>query len=267
MSIWRIIHRLSPDRLKRRIERRLKVDDVTVSLPGGEMLRFDRARAAEMFKGLFWYGFAGFEEEAVRTFYELSKKAEVIFDVGAYFGYYALVAKKSNPAALVHAFEPVPASYQLLCHYAELNDCDVVSHNICLGERVGPVDFYLPKVSRSALPNIGSLKNRFQEGATFAGRGFEKLQVQCLPLDSLGIEPDLMKIDTEEAELEVLRGATATIERAKPAILMEIIDGQNAASEMLIAMGYHGTALSSRQVGTGRYGESLFVHPKGRLQL
>ena len=54
--------------------------------------------------------------------------------------------------------------------------------------------------------------------------------VDCRTIDSLVTElgdPAVVKIDVEGAELDVLRGASATIQRVSPALVVEFANPRN----------------------------------------
>lgn len=83
-----------------------------------------------------------------------------------------------------HAFEPVGESTALLCHFAELNrTASVAVHEVALGRKSGVGVFYLPDRSLNRIPNIGSLKNRFEPGGSFSDRGYVERSVQTVRLD------------------------------------------------------------------------------------
>jgi FkbM family methyltransferase len=227
----RFVHKYSPRGIRDRLASRMPswVNSISVDLPGGESLSFDHVHSSEFFKQLYWKGFNAYEPNSVKLFYSLSQISEIIFDVGAYFGYYSLVAAKANQDAVIHGFEPVPESYELYRHYADLNNChNVTAHNMCVDMALGKVEFFLPDRSLSAIPNIGSLRNRFKEDETFSDRGHRKIEVQSISIDAFVKESgvskvDLIKIDTEETEGEVIESGIKTIERYKPDILLEVI--------------------------------------------
>lgn len=246
---WRLLYRALPAPLAQRARQRLPpgVTTTRFSLPGGEVVVLDDLGAAEFLKEIFWRGFAGYEAPAVTLFYALAKDAKVIFDVGSYLGYYALVAAKSNPSATIHSFEPLGDSAELQRHYLALNDCrNVVLHNLAVGGEEGTVEFFLPDRSISRLPNIGSLKNRFQQGETFSDRSFRTISTEVVTLDRFVEEHrisrvDLIKIDVEELEHDVVLGGQACVERDRPDIIAEILvrrpEGRMLA-ELLGGMGY-----------------------------
>src|SRR5262249_25142805 len=77
----------------------------------------------------------------------------------------------------------------------------------------------------------------------------EAISVPVRALDSYELERvDAMKIDVEGAELDVLKGATRTIERARPLLLVEIEHRHHAGSielvfDWLAQTGYEGMFL------------------------
>lgn len=263
-DVCRWVHRWSPAPLQRRLRRWMPVSRFTVPLPGEGWLTFIETQQSEMFKPLFWQGFNGFEAAAAGTFYRLSAQARVVVDIGAYFGYYALLAARANPKAEIHAFEPVPDSFALMQKLAELNRVRITCHHLCLSDYDGEAEFFLPDRSLSAIPNIGSLVNRFGEGSRFPDRGSRRLSVACRRLDSFGLAPDLIKLDVEEAELAVLRGGEQTIRQHLPAIVMEVIEGNAEAVDWLRGLGYEERRLDHHVRNRGDYGEHLFVHPENR---
>jgi FkbM family methyltransferase len=55
------------------------------------------------------------------------------------------------------------------------------------------------------------------------------LQVPMIAIDDLHVNPSLIKIDTEGMELEVLKGAEATIDRMRPVVYFEHIKADKDA--------------------------------------
>lgn len=135
------------------------------------------------------------------------RPGDVVFDVGANYGWYTtLCAVLVGPKGHVHAFEPVPSTYERLervCVANELRD-RVTLARCALGASTGDAVIYVP-------PHCG--------GASMQPFGDEPLaEVRCpvVPLDdycrtrSVG-RVRLVKCDVEGAELAVLRGAKALL--------------------------------------------------------
>jgi len=66
---------------------------------------------------------------------------------------------------------------------------------------------------------------------------FARVTIRAIPLDSLELAPDVIKIDTEGWERQVLEGALGTLREHLPAILIEVNDAE-AWIPMLKALGY-----------------------------
>jgi FkbM family methyltransferase len=261
IEVSRLAYRLSPAAVRRRLQRWMPVSRFDLRLPNGSGLTFADTQQSEVFKALYWRGFEGYEFGATSEFFRLSALSRVVLDIGAYFGYYALLASRANPAAEIHAFEPVPESFALMQKLAGINAAQIACHRLSLSDRDGVATFYLPDRSLSAIPNIGSLINRFGEGRRFDDRGSRKVEVDCRRLDSFGLAPDLIKLDVEEAELAVLQGGEATIRQHLPAIVMEVIDAEAPAVSWLQDLGYQQRRLDFHEHHRGGYGENLFLHP------
>lgn len=66
----------------------------------------------------------------------------------------------------------------------------------------------------------------------------EEVAAEILPLDDLALSPDFIKIDVEGAELRVLRGLSATLERSRPILLIERRGDFEAIRDLLAASDY-----------------------------
>jgi len=223
----------------------LGIQEFEVELYNGEQLRLDQCEKSTLLRKLFWLGINGHEPWSIRTFYRLARSADRILDVGAFFGLYGLVAGLANPQAAIHCFEPFPDNEQLMRHYISLNRLEnVQTHNVALSDTSGTVGFHVPVSRSSKLPDIGSLTNRFDQGH-HSKKQTREIQVQTTTIDefceSEGLaQVDLIKIDAEEAELQVLTGAQKTIERCQPDLLCEIIYDNPQLPEIESLLRSHG---------------------------
>jgi FkbM family methyltransferase len=164
---------------------------------------------------------------------------DVVIDVGANVGVY--VHALNRRGARVEAFEPQPACSAVLQAYAASNP-HVRVHPVALGSASSMATLSIP-IDRGRLVR-GSATLR-----TIATAGCERMAVPVRTLDSFEFDRvDAIKIDVEGGELDVLRGATATLERARPLLLVEIEQRHHtgpiaAVFAWLENLGYDGTAL------------------------
>jgi len=68
------------------------VSKFSVSLPNGKEIIFSDIEKSQIFKSLYWRGIQGYEKNTVKLFYVLSETSDCIFDIGAYFGLFSLIA-------------------------------------------------------------------------------------------------------------------------------------------------------------------------------
>ena len=163
----------------------------------------------------------GSEEPLVRTIRTYARADDVIFDVGAFIGLYSIYLANHLNKAIAYAFEPNPVAYEVLLKNIETFNLGnrIVTKNIALSDEV-----------KEAVLHISSdlaHSSFYLYCAEFNGNRIVKsITVQCSTIDHLvqsGIcrSPDIMKIDVEGHEYEVLKGATATLEKRTPKIFFE----------------------------------------------
>lgn len=142
----------------------------------------------------------------------------VFIDVGAHIGTYTVRASKIvGEKGLVIAFEPDYRNYYNLVTNLQLNKCtNVVPVPLAAYSRDGVIlEFMLATgTGHSSLIHLSRRELLY------------KLPVYTVTVDTIvrQVRPktvDLVKIDTEGAEVEVLRGMRRTIERYQPVLIIE----------------------------------------------
>jgi len=151
----------------------------------------------------------------------VAKNRSVIFDVGANIGYYTVNCAKLNPNTQIHAFEPVPSTFEQLQNNVHINQLDgqVRLNNFALGTGPSQDKIYYPKFSGSAAASLQQLHPEEDQ---------EIIPIEISTLDKYVSDNhiqhlDFIKIDVEGAELLVLKGGLNTISKYKPIIFIELL--------------------------------------------
>lgn len=159
-------------------------------------------------------------KHVIEKFYSLlsSDDCFVVFDLGAQTGCFSLLAKYF-PTSMWYAFEPIEEAVKELRENLALNDiCNVAVYQTAVADFVGTITLNMPPMNHWGLATTGRNVFRFTTVA--------KRNVECIKLDNFVVEHRIekvhfMKLDTEGAELTILRGAQNMIMRDHPIILME----------------------------------------------
>ncbi len=151
-----------------------------------------------------------YEPETSALLDRLVGDGEVFFDVGANWGWYSvLIASRPTFHGAVHAFEPFPSTFADLAsvvRQAGLNE-RIVCHDVALAERNGEAEMAFSDGVQSGLARLG------EKGG---------IPVRLARLDDMSLAaPTAIKIDAEDHEFEVLEGAAAVIDAARPFIVFE----------------------------------------------
>lgn len=138
------------------------------------------------------------------VFKQVVKPGMTVVDIGAYVGYYTIIASKIvGNSGKVFSFEPDPSNYSILLRNIEANRChNVVSIQKAVSDRSGHLIFFLNPID-STCHTLYPLE----------GRGVKKISVECCKLDDLLADErvEIIKMDIEGAELVALQGMTRTL--------------------------------------------------------
>lgn len=159
-------------------------------------------------------------ELIIRDFFKFHDK-KVFLDVGAHIGKYTIImSKKLGNSGKVISFEPDPDNYNVLKKNILLNHCEnIIALNIGLWSKKDKLKLY---------DGFGN-ENTHGRSVVRTTCNFVEIDVDTLDniLEKLGIkEIDLIKIDVEDAEVEVFKGANETI-KLKPKLIFECWGGDN----------------------------------------
>ena len=161
---------------------------------------------------------------------EVVKPADICIDIGAALGNYTVtLSRLVGPRGTVHSIEPLVFAHPTLSWLLRPREGrNIVRHSVALGTEQGrdvmsvPVRHGSPVTGRSFL-TAGS------EGLGSNQEFTDHLEVfvrtdtldHFVEINGIG-RVDFIKADVEGAELRVLEGSKDTIERFKPAVLVEI---------------------------------------------
>jgi FkbM family methyltransferase len=197
---------------------------VKCRLPNGRILYLWSRGDDWISNQIYWKGWNGYEPETVSLFFQLARCAQVTLDVGAFVGFYALLAAHANPAGRVYAFEPMPFIYQRLQQNVRLNRLSNI-HCIAsaVGDKDGTAEFFHVAAE---IPCSSSLSFEFMSYA----KDVRSSIVPVVTLDRFardnGLDRiDLVKIDTESTEPQVLHGMMEILQRDHPTIFCEVLEG------------------------------------------
>ena len=245
-SVSRIFGR-TPEWAPRHLHR---IGEVRERLPNGTDLILHGRGDDWVTNLVYWNGWRGYEPGTIDLFYRLATRSSVILDVGAYVGFFTLVAGHANPRGRLFAFEPMPAIFARLEENVRRNRlANVECVNAAVGREDGRARFFFSQEAlETGLPTSSSLSASFMAYPA----GLAETEVPLLSLDTFlrarSVDRvDLIKIDTESTEPEVLSGFASTLARDRPAIICEVLKDRvdvEALDAILRPCGYHFFLLS-----------------------
>jgi len=161
-----------------------------------------------------------YEKENVAFLKEYCKINDVVIDVGAHLGLISVsAAMLTGRGGKIYAFEPTPATFNILKQVVSLNGFGetIICIQNAVSNKAGETEFFIN-------PQEGSNANSLVEEAR-PGRHTVKINVTSIDefvkensLTHLGI----LKIDAEGSELQVLEGALETLKLLRPRIILAI---------------------------------------------
>jgi FkbM family methyltransferase len=168
-------------------------------------------------------------------------KGATLIDVGAHIGYYSLkAAPVVGPGGRVIAVEPNPETIAKLNGNIQASGANMVTvEPVACSDAEATLELFAAPRSNTGETSL-SRANASQDS-----QGVISYKVRARPLDAVLREAgvsrvDAIKIDVEGAEYLVLKGATETLDRYHPAILIELVEHQlqamGASSQQVIEL-------------------------------
>jgi FkbM family methyltransferase len=139
------------------------------------------------------------------------ESGDCFIELGAHLGYYSLLAAASVcPSGSVIAFEPHPT------HASRLN------RNVRWNRRAVEIE----QAAVSDTDGMAELSVSDRGGGHALGSGDRGVTVETIAFDSYreqtGVQPDMVKVDVEGADVRALDGMEKTLRECKPAIVCEL---------------------------------------------
>jgi FkbM family methyltransferase len=140
------------------------------------------------------------------------KRGQVVIDIGANIGYYALM--ESSIVGFVHAIEPVSKNMYLLQKNVQINNIkNIKTYRMAVGDFNGIVD-----IGVSNHGNLCSIKNTLGKYAT------EAVSIMTLDefVNTCKVKPDVIRMDVEGYCPEIIEGGLKTLKENNVLICMEL---------------------------------------------
>lgn len=174
------------------------------------------------------------------------RRNAVVYDVGANLGLYSvLLSRIAGPGGHVYCFEANPVCLYFLQANLALNRVPAFD--------ILPVAIHGRATSTQFRINYRNLLVGLAGTVPDMGKPGHVIEVAAAALDDLvehhGLRPpDFIKMDIEGGEVEAIKGMRRTIERSRPAILVEL-HGQGAARGTLDGIDWSGYAFEEAASG------------------
>jgi FkbM family methyltransferase len=162
-----------------------------------------------------WATFTSREPETLEWIDTAVQDGDILFDVGANIGVYAIYAALRHPRAKVIAIEPEYANVHLLRDNIVKNDLKdrIEAYSIAFSNHSGLSHLYIQDLTPGASLHTESRQSlavtRMKEPVLW-GEGIAILTLDLF-CEELGVWPDCLKVDVDGTEAEILEGAQKTL--------------------------------------------------------
>ncbi len=194
-------------------------DDIVIAKFRDSQLRFICIPGDKRLAPLDTLNFNEYEKDELEMQLKLIPPTATVIDIGANLGWYSMHVAQLHPLATVHAFEPIPSTFEFLNKNIELNKIkNIITHPIGLSDQKGELDlFFDPLLSVNAsLQNVSESENVQKITCTI-----ETMDDFCS--SHIIKDVDFIKCDIEGAELFALKGGRKVISKSHPMIFCEML--------------------------------------------
>ncbi|HEX4466143.1 MAG TPA: FkbM family methyltransferase [Solirubrobacteraceae bacterium] len=180
------------------------------------------------------------EPEVQETLSRYVKTGDVVYDLGANIGFFAIMCSRLvGEAGKVYAFEPMPDNVKILRHNLALNkvtNVEVVERAVSGSS--GTAELFLSPWSAAHSLNVEGASKKDNRGEE-AG----SIIVATTALDDFAGEdgvrvPDFVKLDVEGAEVLALEGMRAIMTSRRPLLMCELHGTEQGVREFVASIDY-----------------------------
>lgn len=179
---------------------------------------------------LFWKGIEGWEPVSTKIWMLLSKRSNVILDIGANTGVFALIASAVSPTATIVAVEPVERIYRKLKANVALNNNKIKTLLALVSDHTGKATLY-DQPHQEHVYSVSAEQDWNPKNSNLIPIELDSFTVADILKNIDRDHVDLLKIDVETHEPAVLRGFADIIRKDRPSMLIEILN-EKVASEV-----------------------------------
>jgi FkbM family methyltransferase len=163
------------------------------------------------------------EKTDLQLFINLAQYSRCILDIGANTGVYSILTSKSNPKAIIYAFEPYLINAQRLKKNISLNELENIKIiQEAVGEENGSIEMAVPL--NDSITDVSSMDYEFSK-SIYENVKWQKVQVPITTIDNfrktIQENVNLIKCDVETFEMSVFKGLLNTLKQDRPTILFE----------------------------------------------
>jgi FkbM family methyltransferase len=187
-----------------------------MEIEGSKMYLDPNAKGAMRVALQSYIQFSGKERITTELFRQSIKQGDVVVDLGANIGYFALLASRLiGNEGKVYSFEPEPNNYNLMVKNIELNDYkNIVSEQMAVSNINGISKFYIANAEVGA----HTLREHHANSYFMSNEGGDYINTPTITLDEYFRNkklPDFIKMDIEGAEMLALMGMDKIIQTNK----------------------------------------------------
>ncbi len=162
--------------------------------------------------------FGSYEHLETEMMLRLIEDGFHVFDIGANVGWYSLIFSRKFKNLMISAFEPIPATYNLLKRHISINQASgITPYPFGFSDQEADLEFYFYPEGpvNASLANLNNHQNT------------QKIRCHVKRMDQFVEETnakiDFIKCDVEGAELLVFKGGIKSISEQKPIIFTEML--------------------------------------------
>ena len=191
-----------------------------------------------------------YERPVQEALFSILSKDAVFYDIGANIGFFSILAAKTvGPGGSVYAFEPLSENASMIEKNANRNKLiNIYVERVAVADKTGKREIILTECAGGA-----TLKTAGNPPDPIGSQVVETVALDELAQSGRIKMPDVVKIDVEGAELDVLSGMAAILNKKAPSLIIEFDDVAlisckkklSAAQELLEGIGYQTKILSN----------------------